>query len=264
MPTVIGVFDSGFGGLTVLHELRKALPAADYIYFGDTAHLPYGAKSVRTVCKYAISAAHFLQEHGIEMLVVACNTATALAFEDIQNAVKVPVVGVIEPGAERAATISKTRKVVVAATEATVASHAYQRALERYGVQATEKACPLFVPLVEEGWVDYRVTEEVAHIYMDEVFQDGARDADVLVLGCTHYPLIRPLLRRIVPQVVEIVDSAESTAAKVVELLGTNRAQGAPGDLRCYATDSVEKFRRLGSKFLGCPIQKIELVDIEK
>jgi glutamate racemase len=264
MPTVIGVFDSGFGGLTVLHELRKALPAADYIYFGDTAHLPYGAKSVRTVCKYAISAAHFLQEHGIEMLVVACNTATALAFEDIQNAVKVPVVGVIEPGAERAATISKTRKVVVAATEATVASHAYQRALERYGVQATEKACPLFVPLVEEGWVDYRVTEEVARIYMDEVFQDGARDADVLVLGCTHYPLIRPLLRRIVPQVVEIVDSAESTAAKVVELLGTNRAQGAPGDLRCYATDSVEKFRRLGSKFLGCPIQKIELVDIEK
>ena len=264
MPTVIGVFDSGFGGLTVLHELRKALPAADYIYFGDTAHLPYGAKSVRTVCKYAISAAHFLQEHGIEMLVVACNTATALAFEDIQNAVKVPVVGVIEPGAERAATISKTRKVVVAATEATVASHAYQRALERYGVQATEKACPLFVPLVEEGWVDYRVTEEVARIYMDEVFQGGARDADVLVLGCTHYPLIRPLLRRIVPQVVEIVDSAESTAAKVVELLGTNRAQGAPGDLRCYATDSVEKFRRLGSKFLGCPIQKIELVDIEK
>jgi glutamate racemase len=264
MPTVIGVFDSGFGGLTVLHELRKALPAADYIYFGDTAHLPYGAKSVRTVCKYAISAAHFLEEHGIEMLVVACNTATALAFEDIQNAVKVPVVGVIEPGAERAATISKTRKVVVAATEATVASHAYQRALERYGVQATEKACPLFVPLVEEGWVDYRVTEEVARIYMDEVFQDGARDADVLVLGCTHYPLIRPLLRRIVPQVVEIVDSAESTATKVVELLGTNRAQGAPGDLRCYATDSVEKFRRLGSKFLGCPIQKIELVDIEK
>jgi glutamate racemase len=264
MPPVIGVFDSGFGGLTVLQELRKALPAVDYLYFGDTAHLPYGAKSVRTVCKYAISAAHFLQEHGIEMLVVACNTATALAFEDIQNAVKVPVVGVIEPGAERAATISKTRKVVVAATEATVASHAYQRALERYGVQATEKACPLFVPLVEEGWVDYRVTEEVARIYMDEVFQDGARDADVLVLGCTHYPLIRPLLRRIVPQVVEIVDSAESTATKVVELLGTNRAQGAPGDLRCYATDSVEKFRRLGSKFLGCPIQKIELVDIEK
>jgi glutamate racemase len=160
--------------------------------------------------------------------------------------------------------ISKSRKVVVAATEATIASHAYQRALHHQGLQATEKACPLFVPLVEEGWVEHRVTEEVAHIYMDEVFQDGARNADVLVLGCTHYPLLRPLLRRVVPQSVEIVDSAESTAAKVVELLGKSPAQSADGDLRCYATDSVEKFRRLGSKFLGCPIEKIELVDIEK
>jgi len=264
MTPVIGVFDSGFGGLTVLRELRRVLPAADYLYFGDTAHLPYGAKSVRTVAKYAISAAHFLEEHGIEMLVVACNTATALAFEDIRAAVRVPVVGVIEPGAQRAAAISKSKKVVVAATEATVASHAYQRALQQQGLQATEKACPLFVPLVEEGWVEHRVTEEVAHIYMDEVFQDSARDADVLVLGCTHYPLLRPLLRRVVPRSVEIVDSAESTAAKVLELLGANRADGAAGDLCCYATDSVEKFRRLGSKFLGCPIEKIELVDIEK
>jgi len=160
--------------------------------------------------------------------------------------------------------MSKTKKVVVAATEATVASHAYQRALQQQGLQATEKACPLFVPLVEEGWVEHRVTEEIAHIYMDEVFRDGARDADVLVLGCTHYPLLRPLLRRVVPQSVEIVDSADSTAAKVVEILGANRAQGPAGDLRCFATDSVEKFRQLGSKFLGCPIEKIELVDIEK
>jgi glutamate racemase len=264
MAPVIGVFDSGFGGLTVLRELRRVLPAAEYLYFGDTAHLPYGAKSVRTVAKYAIAAAHFLEQHGIEMLVVACNTATALAFDDIRAAVKVPVVGVVEPGAERAAAISKTKKAVVAATEATVASHAYQRALARLGVEATEKACPLFVPLVEEGWVEHRVTEEVAHIYMDEVFHDGARDADVLVLGCTHYPLLRPLLRRVVPPQVEIVDSAESTAAKVAEMLGKNRAPGQPGELRCYATDSVEKFRRLGGKFLGCPIENIELVDIEK
>ena len=264
MAPVIGVFDSGFGGLTVLRELRNVLPAADYLYFGDTAHLPYGAKSVRTVAKYAISAAHFLEDHGIEMLVIACNTATALAFDEIRAAVRVPVIGVIEPGAQRAAAISRTKKVVVAATEATVASHAYQRALHRQGLQATEKACPLFVPLVEEGWVEHRVTEEVAHIYMDEVFQEGAREADVLVLGCTHYPLLRPLLRRVVPSSVEIVDSAESTAAKVVEMLGQVRGQGTPGDLRCYATDSVEKFRRLGSKFLGCQIEKIELVDIEK
>src|ERR1700739_4370191 len=133
MPPIIGVFDSGFGGLTVLRELRKALPGADYHDFGDAAHIPCGAKSVRTVAKYAISAAHFLEEHGIEMLVVACNTATALAFDDIRAAVKVPVVGGIEPGAQRAAEISRTKKVVVAATEATVASHAYQHALEQQG-----------------------------------------------------------------------------------------------------------------------------------
>jgi glutamate racemase len=264
MAPVIGVFDSGFGGLTVLRELQQVLPTANYLYFGDTAHLPYGAKSTRTVAKYAIAAAHFLEQHGIEMLVIACNTATALAFDDIRVAVKVPVVGVVEPGAERAAAISRTKKAVVVATEATVSSHAYQRALARHGVEATEKACPLFVPLVEEGWVEHRVTEEVAHIYMDEVFHDGARNADVLVLGCTHYPLLRPLLRRVVPPQVEIVDSAESTASKVAEMLGKNRTLGQPGELRCYATDSVEKFRRLGGKFLGRPIENIELVDIEK
>ena len=264
MAPVIGVFDSGFGGLTVLRELRKALPSANYLYFGDTAHLPYGAKSVRTVAKYAISAAHFLEQHGIEMLVVACNTATALAINDIRAAVRVPVVGVIEPGAQRAAEISKTKKAVVVATEATVASHAYSRALQQVGLEATEKACPLFVPLVEEGWVDHRVTEDVAHIYMDEVFHDGARNADVLVLGCTHYPLLRPLLRKVVPAQVEIVDSAESTAAKVVQMLGKDHGQSSSGELRCYATDSVEKFRRLGGKFLGRPIETIELVDIEK
>ena len=264
MPPVIGVFDSGFGGLTVLRELRKVLPNADYLYFGDTAHLPYGAKSVRTVAKYAIASAHFLEQHGIGMLVVACNTATALALDDIRAAVRVPVVGVVEPGAQRASQISKTRRAAVIATEATVSSHAYRRALENFGVQATEKACPLLVPLVEEGWVEHPVTEQVAHIYIDEIFHDGARNADVLVLGCTHYPLLRPLLRRVVPPQVEIVDSAESTAAKVLELIGASGSHEHQGSLRCYATDSVEKFLRLGEKFLGCPIESIELIDIEK
>lgn len=264
MAPIIGVFDSGFGGLTVLRELRKVLPGAGYFYFGDTAHLPYGAKSVRTVAKYAIASAQFLEQRGINMLVIACNTATALALDDIRAAVKLPVVGVIEPGAQRAAEISKTRQIAVIATEATVSSHAYQRALQGYGLQAAEKACPLFVPLVEEGWVEHPVTEQVAHIYVDEIFRDGARNADVLLLGCTHYPLIRPLLRRVTPPQVEIVDSAESTAAKVLALLGKQEKSAEPGSLHCYATDSVEKFRRLGQKFLGCPIEKVELIDIEK
>ncbi len=263
MPPVVGVFDSGFGGLTVLRELRRVLPGADYLYFGDTAHLPYGAKSVRTVAKYAIASARFLEHRGIDILVVACNTATALAFAEIKGAVGVPVVGVVEPGSERASQISKTKKVAVVATEATVASHAYWKALQRLGLEATEKACPLFVPLVEEGWVEHPVTEQIAHIYIDEIFRDGAHDADVLLLGCTHYPLIWPLLRRIVPAGVEIVDSAESTAAKVAELMGNDCGSSGSSSLRCYATDSVEKFRRLGEKFLGCSIENVELIDIE-
>ena len=198
------------------------------------------------------------------MLVIACNTATALAFDDIRAAVSVPVVGVVEPGSQRAAQASKTRKVAVIATDATISSHAYRRALTRLGLEATEKACPLFVPLIEEGWVDHPVTERVAHIYMDEIFRDGAHNADVLVLGCTHYPLIRPLLRRVVSPQVEIVDSAESTAAEVACLLGKDCGQSGSGSLRCYATDSVEKFRRLGGPFLGHLIEDIELIDIEK
>jgi glutamate racemase len=259
----IGVFDSGFGGLTVLRELKKCLPAADYLYFGDTAHLPYGAKSVRTVAKYAIASARFLEERGVELLVIACNTATALALGEIKASLAIPVVGVVEPGAERAASKSKARRAAVIATEATVASHAYRRALERLGLEATEKACPLFVPLVEEGWVEHPVTEKVAHIYMDEIFGDGGPHPDVLLLGCTHYPLIRPLLRRVVPQQIEIVDSAESTAAKVVAQLGSASTTATSGQLHCYATDSTEKFRKHGEKFLGCPIPNIELVDIE-
>lgn len=264
MPPRIGVFDSGFGGLTVLRELKSSLPTADYFYFGDTAHLPYGAKSVRTVAKYAIASARFLEERGIELLVIACNTATALALDEIKAAVKIPVTGVVEPGAERAASKSRAGRAAVIATEATVASHAYRLALQRLGLQATEKACPLFVPLVEEGWVEHPVTEKVAHIYMDEIFGNGGPHPDVLLLGCTHYPLIRPLLRRVVPQHIEIVDSAESTAAKVVEQIGSPSNSGPPGQLHCYATDSPEKFRRFGEKFLGCPIPDIELVDIER
>jgi len=260
MAPVIGVFDSGFGGLTVLRELRKVLPGADYLYFGDTAHLPYGAKSVRTVAKYAIASAQFLEQRGIEMLVIACNTATALALGEIRAAVKVPVVGVIEPGAQRAAQISRTRKAAVIATEATVASHAYRRALQELGLEATEKACPLFVPLVEEGWVEHPVTEQVAHIYLDEVLRGPA---DTMVLGCTHYPLLTPLLRRVVPARVRLVDSAESTAAVVRQHYGNAVASGPPGAVRFFATDSVEKFRRAGEKFLGCKIDNVQHVELE-
>ena len=262
----IGVFDSGVGGLTVLKELVGRVPDADYVYFGDTARLPYGSKSRETVAKYAIEAAHFLEARGIDILVVACNTATALALTSIRDAVNVPVEGVVEPGAARAAAATRRQNVLVIGTEATIRSHAYQHALENRGVRACEKACPLFVPLIEEGWVDHPVTERVAHIYLDEVFQDFETGPDVLVLGCTHYPLIKGLLRSVCPWRVEIVDSAEATAGVVAEHLGlADRAitVGGVPKVTCFATDSVERFRMLGPRFLGQAIEQVEHVDLE-
>ena len=271
-PPTIGVFDSGFGGLTVLKALLELIPAANYLYFGDTARLPYGSKSVETVARYAVEAAHYLESHGAELLVIACNTATALALDRITASAHVPVVGVIEPGAEAAAAASANKKVVVIGTEATVSSHAYRKALKARSLRAHEKACPLLVPLVEEGWVEHSVTEQVARIYLAEAFSDGFHDADVLVLGCTHYPLLKPLLHRVAPGHVSIVDSAESTAHAVArhlrELLPQAPAHPAEEralpHLKFFATDSVDKFRRLGERFLGHPIEDVQHVDLKE
>src|SRR5712671_4046104 len=175
-PT-IGVFDSGFGGLTVLKALLEVIPGADFVYFGDTARLPYGSKSVDTVARYAVESSHYLESHGAQLLVIACNTATALALDRITAATQVPVIGVVEPGADAAAFVSKNKKVAVIGTEATVSSHAYRKALEARGLDAREKACPLLVPLVEEGWVEHPVTEQVARIYLGEAFAEGFQDA---------------------------------------------------------------------------------------
>jgi glutamate racemase len=277
----IGVFDSGFGGLTVLKQLITLAPEADYLYFGDTARLPYGSKSADTVARYAIGAVQFLEQHGAQMLVIACNTATALALDQITQAASVPVVGVIEPGASQAAAATKMRNVVVIGTEGTVSSHAYAKALQAHGVHATEKACPLFVPLVEAGWTQHSgvkpvgaeqsVAEQVARIYLNEAFGGDFKSADVLVLGCTHYPLLKPLLRRLVPEHVAIVDSADSTARIVSQLLrqglpnmsSDEERRGTPR-LKFFVTDSVEKFRRLGAQFLGTSIEDVEHVALKE
>ena len=205
------------------------------------------------------------------MLVIACNTATALALPQITKAATVPVVGVVEPGAERASAETKNGRVVVIGTEATVSSHAYLNALEARGLHAREKACPLLVPLVEEGWIEHPVTEEVARIYLGEAFADGFEAADVLVLGCTHYPLLKPVLRRVAPAHVKIVDSAESTAQGVAKLLRRSPlSEPASGErrqlprMKFFATDSVEKFRRLGARFLGRAVDDVEHVDLKE
>ncbi len=255
-PT-IGVFDSGVGGLTVLAAIARLVPNADYLFFGDTARLPYGTKSQEFVARYTSAAARFLALRGIDLLVIGCNTASALALYDVKSAVDIPVIGVIEPGADAAAAISKSREALVFATEATCASHAYQRALARRGFATHEKACPLLVPLVEEGWADSPVAEQVARIYTIEALRNASANVDVLVLGCTHYPLLRPLLRRVVPQRIQIVDSAEATARALLHHFdGRDLAAGEPG-YKFFVTDSVEKFRKQAPLFLGFAAQAL-------
>ncbi|HVW77783.1 MAG TPA: glutamate racemase [Alloacidobacterium sp.] len=259
----IGVFDSGVGGLTVLAALLKQIPAADYVYLGDTARLPYGSKSQATIARYAVSSARFLVEEGAEFLVIACNTASALALDTIKNAVRVPVLGVIETGANAAQASSQSGDVLVIATDATVQSHAYEAACRERGLRAWEKACPLLVPLVEEGWIEHPVTLEVLRIYLSEL-QEQSQLAelkpDTLVLGCTHYPLLRAQIERTTPA-LRVIDSAEVTATQVARAL-PEHAQRGSGHRRFYATDSVEKFRRLGTRFLGEPIDAVGLVDL--
>lgn len=274
MSPTIGVFDSGFGGLTVLKALLEVVPESDYLYFGDTARLPYGSKSTQTVAKYACEASQFLQQEGAELLVIACNTATALAIDQIEAASTVPVIGVIEPGAQRAAKTSQSKKVVVIGTEATTSSHAYRSALDALQVDSHEKACPLLVPLVEEGWVNHAVTEEIARIYLNEAFGEGFKSADVLLLGCTHYPLLKPVLQRVAPPDVTLVDSAESTAAAVRDWAQSSAAhdlgiesrdpRSQNNQIRFFVTDSTEKFRRLGKLFLGRDITEIVHVDLKE
>jgi glutamate racemase len=272
VPT-IGVFDSGFGGLTVLRALVTRAPQAHYAFIGDTARLPYGSKSRRTIARYAAQSARFLvEEQRADYLVIACNTASALALDAIKEAVpaSVSVIGVIEPGAEAARRASKTGDVLVIATDATVHSHAYAAACRAHGLRALEKACPLLVPLVEEGWIDHPVTAEVIRIYLDELLAEAAAaglNPDVLVLGCTHYPLLKPVFRRMIPASMRIIDSAESAADKLVMHLSYDLGTPPPAALddsvmKFFATDSVEKFERLGSRFLGRSVGKVELVDL--
>jgi glutamate racemase len=268
----VGVFDSGVGGLTVLRALAAALPHEDFVYLGDTARLPYGTKSPESIRRYALQAAALLRERGVKCLVVACNTASAVALDDLaREFAPVPVLGVVEPGAAAACAATRSGRIAVVATESTVRGGAYQQAIWRRlpdAVVAT-RACPLFVALAEEGWTGGDVVQAVVHRYLDDLFA-GAADArpDTLVLGCTHFPVLAPAIRAVLGDGVAIVDSAETTAAALVDVLdrsGLRRgAAAAPGSIRLLATDSAERFARVGGTFLGRPIEAadVEVVDL--
>jgi glutamate racemase len=263
----IGVFDSGFGGLTVLRALLPQVSGAEFFYLGDTARLPYGSKSRATIVRYALSSTRFLLDQGAEFLVIACNTASALALDEIKASTDVPVVGVIETGANEARASSQTRDVLVIGTEATISSHAYAAACRERGLRALEKACPLLVPLVEEGWIDHPVTSEVVRIYLTELLEQAQEEdlnPDTLVLGCTHYPLLRPIMEAAVSPAMRVIDSAEATANQAARLLGARSPLRGGSECKCrfFATDSVAKFRRLGARFLGSPMHEVELVDL--
>lgn len=278
--TRIGVFDSGVGGLTVLRALLPRLPSSQFIYVGDTARLPYGSKSPATIARYAVSSVRFLVDQGAEFLVIACNTASALAIDEIREAAgTVPVLGVIETGAAEAKATSKTGDVLVTATAATVESNAYAKALGGLGIRTIEKACPLLVPLVEEGWIDHPVTADVLRIYLKELLAESkatGMDPDTLVLGCTHYPLLRGAIERALGELssagqtpIRVLDSAEATAKRVAAALlalpplsSAEPPASAQAAIRFFATDSVSKFRSLGTRFLGQPIADVALVDL--
>ena len=266
----IGVFDSGVGGLTVLRALRQQLPQETFIYLGDTARLPYGTKSADSVLRYSIQAAEFLVEQGIKYLVIACNTASSVAVEPLRERfAPMPVIGVIEPGSIAGCAASKSGHIAVLATEGTVRGGAYQRALTRLApkVRVKSQACSLFVALAEEGWTEGAIAEAIAHRYIDGLFREDPL-IDTLLLGCTHFPVLASALRAVIGPSITIVDSAETTARAVHAELkdrGLLRAaQDRPSPPVLQATDSPERFARVGSRFLGEPFDagRVELVDL--
>ncbi len=267
----VALFDSGVGGLTVLKALAARLPAEDLIYLGDTARLPYGTKGRDTIIRYTLRAAQTLANSGAKMLVIACNTATAAALPVLrEHFAPLPVLGVVEPGAQAAARTSRSGEIVVIATEATITDGAYQRAIARIRPEAhvRGRACTLFVPMAEEGWMDGPLVEGVAWRYLEDLFTPAApAPRPDMLLGCTHFPLLQAALQNVVGPQVRIVDSAATTAASVNEelaRLGLLRAGGRTGDRRFMTTDNRNRFARTGSLFLGGPLKDsdIELVDL--
>jgi len=257
----IGVFDSGVGGLTVLNALHRRLPAESTVYLGDTARVPYGTKSSDVVVRYSRTNARFLLEHDLKLLVVACNTATAHALETLQRELPVPVIGVVEPGARAAAALTRSRRIGVIGTAGTIASGAYQRALAAAvpGAEVVARACPLFVPLAEEGWTDGDVPRLVAERYLGDL----RGDIDTLVLGCTHYPLLAPVIADVLGPEVALVDSAEATAAAVEDTLrGLGAAPEAQVRRTYYVTDVPARFPEIAARFLGHAPEHVEQVDV--
>jgi glutamate racemase len=260
----IGIFDSGVGGLTVFRALERRLPNESLIYLGDTARVPYGTRSQATVERYAIEDASFIRSKNVKVIVVACNTASASAANRLREVFDVPVLGVIRPGARRAVAATRSGYVGVIATEGTIASGAYERAMMALNsrLEVISRACPLFVPLAEEGWINHPVTRQVAQEYLAEM---RASQVDTLVLGCTHYPILRPLIDEVMGDHIHFIDSGEAVADEVAHLLEERdlmRKRAEPRVEQFYVTDAAVRFRRVAELFLGRPLESVETVEL--
>ena len=260
----IGVFDSGIGGLTVLREITKILPNENTVYLGDTARVPYGSKSKETIERYSFEIATFLLKHDIKILVAACNTASAFAVPKLKTGLSIPVTGVIEPGARAAALASKVNRIGVIGTEGTIKSSAYTTAIKavKPGAEVFVQACPLFVPLVEEGWAEDEVTAIIAQRYLSD-FKDAG--IDTLVLGCTHYPLLKDTIDSVMGEGVTLIDSAASTAIEVKKILeekGLINDVSDRGAHKFFVTDSPERFMTVGRRFFGEKLDYAELATL--
>ncbi len=256
----IGIFDSGLGGLTVAHAIMRRLPGESLLYFGDTARVPYGPKSPDVVRRYSREIARFLLEQQVKAIVIACNTATAHALAALDTELDIPVIGVVRPGARAAVRASRHGRIGVIGTEGTIRSGAYERAIHFESEDAVvhSVACPLLVPLVEEGWTDHAATRLVAREYLTPLLHDNI---DTLVLGCTHYPLLKPLIAAIVGPDVRLIDSAEETAGDTSRMLEEHglMSNAQQGDYRFVASDDPQQFLRLGQRFLGNAIEHVEV-----
>lgn len=260
----IGIFDSGVGGLTVFRALERRLPNESLVYLGDTARVPYGTRSPETVKRYAIEDAGFIRSMNVKAIVIACNTVSATAADRLREVFDVPVIGVIRPGARRAVAATRSGYVGVIATEGTIASGAYERAMLALNtrLEVISRACPLFVPLAEEGWINHPVTRQVAEEYLAEM---SASRVDTLVLGCTHYPILRPLIDEVMGDHVSFIDSGEAVADEVARLLEERSLVRHPGEPRTeqfYVTDAAVRFRRVAELFLGRPLESVETVEL--
>lgn len=255
----IGIFDSGIGGLTVFEKIREFLPSEDIIYLGDTARVPYGTKSPRTIVRFSIENVLFLLRHNVKLVVVACNSSSAVSLKFLSENFKVPVIGVIKPGAEHALRISKRRRIGIIGTELTIRTGAYQKEIRKSAKNITiiAQSCPLFVPFIETGWIDHPITKKVIAAYL----KSFKGTVDTLILGCTHYPIIKPQIKEFLPE-VQLVDSSEQTAVSVRNILDINnlRSHNKKGTNTVFVTDDPVRFKRVSAIFLKRPIAHAELV----